>query len=100
MDPPYLPETRSYDGGRYYRHEMTVFDHEQLLKALLELEGMVVLSGYDSDLYNRALTGWQSIRLKTSGSSRFGSASRTECLWLNPAAQARAPQTSLFGDTA
>jgi DNA adenine methylase len=100
VDPPYLPETRSYDGGRYYRHEMTVADHEELLGALVGLEGMVVLSGYDSDLYNQALTGWQSIRLQTSGSSRFGSTPRTECLWLNPAAQARAPQTSLFGDTA
>ena len=100
VDPPYLPETRSYDGGRYYRHELTLADHEALLAGLQQLDGMVALSGYDSDLYNDTLAGWQRIRLQTSGSSRFGSASRIECLWLNPAAQARTPQAPLFGDIA
>lgn len=100
VDPPYLPETRSAGSSRYYRHEMTVDDHEALLAALCGLEGMVVLSGYDSDLYNSALEGWARTSLQTSGSSRFGSTPRTECLWLNPAAEDRSSQMKLFGGTA
>lgn len=51
VDPPYVHETR-YKGassGRYYKHEMDDAAHRDLLGVLLELEGMIVLSGYPSD---------------------------------------------------
>lgn len=84
VDPPYLPETRSFDGGRYYRHEMTIDQHKELLTNIQELEGHVIISGYSSELYNMALSSWKKIKCCTSGSSRFGSVARTECLWIKP----------------
>jgi DNA adenine methylase len=60
VDPPYLPETRSpankYDlKYRAYRHELTRGDHIKLLAALKRLDGMVILSGYPSGLYDGRL---------------------------------------------
>ncbi|MEO9456892.1 hypothetical protein ABI924_22070, partial [Chromobacterium phragmitis] len=69
----------------YYRHEMSDDDHRELLAALLELDGFVVLSGYPSDLYNRALTGWEQHSTGSRISAGRGTAVRTECVWLNPA---------------
>lgn len=60
VDPPYLPSTRDRHAiDRYYRHEMTQIDHGELLGVLKRLQGMVVLCGYPSDLYEGELVGWQ-----------------------------------------
>lgn len=56
-DPPYLPETRRR--ARVYRHDFTRADHERLLDTLLELPCKVLISGYDSALYDQKLRGWQ-----------------------------------------
>jgi DNA adenine methylase len=88
VDPPYLPETRSVsgkrgkDGIRVYRHEMTRADHHTLLAGLIDLEGMVVLSGYRSTLYDKALRDWRHIEIAALAD---GARERTEVLWLNPA---------------
>ena len=79
VDPPYLQETRSDD--RYYRHEMTAEQHVELLHALRQLEGMVVLSGYRSELYDKLLTGWTRHERTT---HTHGGRERVECVWLNP----------------
>lgn len=95
VDPPYVHDTR-YEGaktGRVYRHEMDDKGHLDLLNTLLELEGMVILSGYPSELYDDTLKGWQRIETKARISSGRGTDLRTECLWLNPAAQYK----DLFG---
>lgn len=84
VDPPYLPETRSFEGGRYYRHEMGVEDHIELLETVKSLKGHVLISGYDSALYNETLAGWVKKRHKACASSRFGSVQRSECLWIKP----------------
>lgn len=56
-DPPYLPETRKAGG---YAHELTEKDHEDLLDALHRFPGMVMLSGYDNDLYRMLEEfGWE-----------------------------------------
>ena len=95
-DPPYMPETR--DAGRDYTHEMTPGDHEILLSKLNSAAGMVVLSGYRCPAYDAALSGW--VRYETTATAdigRKGIGERTECLWLNPAAQkARAVQPLRF----
>ncbi|MHA3052506.1 DNA adenine methylase [Acinetobacter sp. ANC 4640] len=99
VDPPYVHETR-YGGaktGSYYKHEMADDDHVQLLEKLLELEGMVILSGYPNDLYNEKLKGWHQVETKSRISAGRGTALRTECLWINPQAQNK---TDLFGGTA
>lgn len=98
VDPPYVHDTR-YSGaktGRVYRHEMNDKDHLDLLNTLLELEGMVMLSGYPSDLYNDALKDWKRVDTKARISSGRGTDTRIECLWINPAAQ----QHDLFGGVA
>lgn len=78
VDPPYLPETR--DSGTDYAHEMTADDHSRLLDFLPSLKGVVLLSGYASNLYDAALGGWRRIeRLALADGAR----ARTEVLWIN-----------------
>lgn len=98
VDPPYVHDTR-YAGaktGRVYRHEMNDDQHAELLETLLGLSGMVMLSGYQSDLYEDVLTGWKKVEIKARISSGRGTDTRTECLWMNPAAA----QPDLFGEIA
>jgi DNA adenine methylase len=92
VDPPCVFETRdraSKHIHRYYRHEMSDWDHVQLLGCLRNLRGMVVLSGYESDLYTEQLTGWCTDTKETCGGSNRGSVLRTEVVWLNEACRAR-----------
>lgn len=76
-DPPYLLETRA---GRQYRHEMDEQDHMDLLTALKQHKGYVILSGYPSEMYDRELRGWSRIEQKSYTQS---AKHRTEVLWCN-----------------
>lgn len=76
-DPPYLLNTR---GGKQYRHEMNDQDHLDLLKALKQHKGSVILSGYPHDMYDCELKGWSRITKK---SYNQNSDQRTEVLWMN-----------------
>lgn len=93
-DPPYLHETRGRTYGRDgYRHEMTDSDHAELLDAIKGLSGMVLLSGYRSQLYDRALLGWARIdRLAMAD----GASPRIESLWLNQDAAKRMQQPRML----
>lgn len=78
-DPPYLPSTRRMK--KQYTHEMSDNDHIELLKALKQHQGPVLLSGYDNDLYNDMLQGWQKDQIATTagkGKRRLGT------LWIKP----------------
>ncbi|MDH2670295.1 DNA adenine methylase [Klebsiella quasipneumoniae] len=86
IDPPYVPETR-VQGNRYYAYEMTVEGHEQLLAVARTMTGMVMISGYDTEVYNDMLSGWAKTEKTSRISAGRGTKVRTECLWLNPAAQ-------------
>jgi DNA adenine methylase len=77
-DPPYVRSTRN---SRMYKNEMTDQDHMELLQVLKQHPGPVILSGYDSDLYNNELDGW--IQKRTQGVA-MGYKERTEVIWLNP----------------
>lgn len=66
---------------------MSNADHVELLDSLKGLQGMVIVCGYDSKLYNDALVGWQRVTRTTAANGHSGSVQRTECLWINPAAQ-------------
>lgn len=98
LDPPYLPTTRRPGKARgVYRREMTEADHRALLDVLTDrtLRGMVVLSGYGSDLYSDALAGWRTVERTARA---HGGGARVERLWLNPAAaQALADTRRLQG---
>lgn len=76
-DPPYLLKTRH---GKQYRHEMTDKDHMELLEVLKSHRGPVLLSGYDSKLYNDALKDWYR---DESGAIAQTATRRREVLWMN-----------------
>jgi DNA adenine methylase len=96
VDPPYVMDTRS-DAGADYAHEMTDSDHETLLDFLDGLTGMVMLSGYPHDIYDSRLSHWTRITRKALAD---GAKTRTEVLWLNPAASRARSQLNLFGAVA
>ncbi|MFC4923874.1 DNA adenine methylase [Delftia deserti] len=91
VDPPYVFGTRSLRNVTQgcYRHEMTDEQHLELLAVLRGLQGMVVLCGYPSDLYERELADWQVHTTGARISAGRGTAVKTEVLWLNPACQQR-----------
>lgn len=91
-DPPYVMDTRTLNGGQY-RYEMTDTDHEKLLVALNQAQAMILLSGYDCDLYRDMLPDWRMETVKTQAER---GAIRTECLWINPAAMERQSQISMW----
>ena len=84
-DPPYLLNTR---GGKQYKYEMNEQDHQDLLAALCDHKGYVILSGYPSEMYDRELRGWHKILEK---SYNQNADQRTEVLWCN-----FAPALTLF----
>lgn len=102
VDPPYVLGTRVLQAGGkgYYRHEMSDEDHAELLAVLLELDGMVVLSGYETDLYCAALTEWKTFSTSSRISAGRGTAIRKEVVWINPACANALHQVGLFADNA
>lgn len=77
IDPPYVLGTRT---GNQYMHEMTDSDHEELLKALLQSKAKIMLSGYESEMYNDYLSKWE----KKQFSSCAGQGKpRIETVWMN-----------------
>lgn len=97
VDPPYVHSTRVIGAGKagVYRHEMSEADHEELLGVLLDLEGMVVVSGYRSEIYDDMLRGWVRHETRARISAGRGAAIRIECMWVNPAA-AMSPAQSML----
>ena len=79
VDPPYLPATRSVGG---YRCELTQAQHVALLERLLAIQGMAVVAGYPSELYDDMLTGWR--RIERPHQAHHSKRVRTEVLWLSP----------------
>lgn len=79
-DPPYVLSTRT---AKQYRHEMNDTDHVELLEALKEHPGPVLLSGYACELYDSRLTYWTR---KTSRAFAECGREREEVLWINPSA--------------
>lgn len=99
VDPPYVHSTREmrYGASRgYYRHEMTDAEHEQLLNQLRDLQGMVIVCGYRSDLYDGLLTGWERREIEARISAGRGCGIRTEAAWLNPACSNQQTQKVMF----
>lgn len=83
VDPPYVPSTRTKSG---YRHEMSETDHRVMLERLRAVQGLVVLAGYPSRMYDQMLDDWRRVERphRAAGSRR----SRTEVLWISPRAAA------------
>ena len=77
IDPPYILGTRS---GKQYKHEMTDADHEELLETILQSRAKIMVSGYESDIYNRHLNGWHKEYFV---SCSEGGSPREEVVWMN-----------------
>lgn len=77
IDPPYLLGTRT---GKQYMHEMTDHDHEELLKDLLQSKAKIMISGYESEMYNDYLKDWNKC---TFNSCAEHGKPRKEIIWMN-----------------
>lgn len=77
-DPPYLWATRK----KYlYKYEMGgEAEHIELLQSLLQHPGPVMISGYDNEIYNYYLKGWNKAYKETQVEKGI---KRTETLWMN-----------------
>lgn len=97
-DPPYVLGARRAGG---YQHELQDKDHQELIQALLAYDGAVLLSGYNSPLYEPLMAaGWGKDELDVpcyaaghtqraglvGAGSTMATQRRVECLWRNPAA--------------
>jgi DNA adenine methylase len=105
LDPPYVLETRKC---KFYEHEMTNEQHEELVDYLLTHKRRVLLSGYDNAIYAKLERhGWRKMVFKTTcsvvgrtrasvfqgvGACERNGAIRYECVWFNYTP----PQSNLF----
>lgn len=76
-DPPYLQNLRKKN---MYAKEMSDTAHKDLLNALLKSKSKVIISGYDSSLYNDMLKGWRSEERDSIAQMGLH---RTEKIWMN-----------------
>lgn len=89
VDPPYGGQGRRsrdsrHEQGRPRRqYACDLNNHEPLINALQQFQGMVVLSGYLSSLYCSELADWTQVDIQTRDQT---GGERTDSLWLNPAA--------------
>jgi len=83
LDPPYVHETRAATNA--YKHEMTKEEHEELLAAIQQCQGKVMLSGYPNDLYDQQLAGWRRVDFAIDNKAARGATKRqmTESVWMN-----------------
>lgn len=97
LDPPYVMDTRKVNQDVYH-HEMNDLEHEGLLKLVTEIackdQGMFVISGYESEIYESYLSEWTKSTKQVVGSGQKGGVKRTEVLWISPNCEQQ--QTDLF----
>lgn len=77
LDPPYVLGTRT---AKQYEHEMEDADHEELLKFISSSKAKIIISGYESDMYNDYLGSWNKAHFNSC--AEMG-AIRNEVIWFN-----------------
>lgn len=77
LDPPYVLSTRT---GKQYKYEMEDSEHEELLKEITCSKAKILVSGYESELYSRYLSGW--CKKDYSATAEYG-LKRKETIWAN-----------------
>ena len=92
-DPPYLPETRRRQ--KVYRHDCNARQHRDLLDVLTGLPCNVMVSGYESALYDDALQRWRKVMFDAKTHVEV----RRECVWMNFDPPARLHDASHLGET-
>lgn len=79
LDPPYIISSRMSKRPQY-RYEMTEEDHIRLLETIKSSKAMIMISGYQSELYEEALKDWY--RYEFDYKAEMGSR-RKEIIWTN-----------------
>lgn len=65
--------------------KLALAQHAGLHEVLLDLRGMVIVSGYDSELYSGMLGDWRREETDSRISAGRGTKVRREVAWINPA---------------
>lgn len=81
VDPPYVYSALVMKERPVYTHEMGDEQHHNLAAALHAARGMVILSGYQSPLYDELYSDWKRLEKSTTTN---GKGAATESLWLSP----------------
>ncbi len=77
LDPPYLYST----GVRHeYVHDMSKEEHENLLKKIVDCKANIMISGFDTNMYNNFLCDWNKVHICT---HKANGKSQEECIWMN-----------------
>lgn len=79
LDPPYMIEARG-SKRKQYNHEMTEEDHVKLLETIKSSKAKVMISGYQTDMYDEMLKDWN--RVEIPSTAELGM-KRTEIIWTN-----------------
>ena len=81
-DPPYEQSTRS---DARYKTDMDVDHHNRFLDAVIESKSMIIISGYECELYNRLTdNGFEMIQFQVNTiDTKFKPKTKTEILWTN-----------------
>lgn len=77
LDPPYVLGTRT---SKQYENEMADNDHEELLKFIIGSKAKIMISGYESEMYNDYLHEWNKAQFDSC--AEMGG-KRTETVWFN-----------------
>lgn len=77
-DPPYLRDTRKAR-RRLYRHEYALEQHIDLLRMIKSLPCLVMISGYESQLYDVSLKGWHTYSFESATHNGMAE----EWVWMN-----------------
>ncbi|MBX3082917.1 MAG: DNA adenine methylase [Anaerolineae bacterium] len=86
LDPPYVHSTRYHNStDKGYAHEMNDDDHRRLSVLVKSVQGMVLLSGYQSELYDELFEDWHCVKHEA---KNIRGQQEIECLWLSPNATA------------
>lgn len=66
--------------GALYAHEMDASGQEELLRIIKSSHAKIIISGYESDLYNTALAGWHKDHTMSQTTS---TEMAEETIWMN-----------------
>jgi len=79
-DPPYPRETRASFND--YKFEFDTSKHIQLAEKLHQINGLAMVSSYNSDLYNELYANWRKVELPAK-KNNIRSKEVTEVIWMN-----------------
>ncbi|EPQ8988818.1 DNA adenine methylase [Listeria monocytogenes] len=80
-DPPYIPSSLV---DKHYKHSFSLEQHRDLISVLKKHKGHVMISGYESELYNLELSLWPRIEKQVKvGITTEKKSDRQEIIWCN-----------------